>query len=258
MNKTDKDDSKIIVKRIIALLGTRDQSELTEFLNLKKGALTEWKNGKSTSFKKYIVKIAEFFNVSLDFLILGKQTFSLSNDEEMILKMYRLIEEKDQPIAKRTLENMALKNVDNARQSGKENVFEVKKQTDYESVLDIAKRFDWVDPHEKVTVRKMLEKKLAFQADKVYENYRRQGREISREAVDIVKMYSQLDENDKAEISEVLKDMTVRQVEEYLHGQREETNITFAVARSDDNEAPRIITNELDDVLNAPDVTDEY
>ena len=49
----------------------KTQKNLTDFLGLKKTTFTSWKSGKNTSYTKHIGEIAEFFNVSTDYL-LGK------------------------------------------------------------------------------------------------------------------------------------------------------------------------------------------
>ena len=51
---------------------SKTQKELCEYLGVKKQAFTDWKNGKSTSYLKYLPQIAEFFGVSVDYL-LGKE-----------------------------------------------------------------------------------------------------------------------------------------------------------------------------------------
>ncbi len=61
-----------ILDRITMLLNGKDQKELTEYLGLKNVAFSEWKSGKSKSFRKYLIKIATFFGVSLDYLVYGK------------------------------------------------------------------------------------------------------------------------------------------------------------------------------------------
>lgn len=64
-----------IIDKIITLLeeNNRTQKELTDFLGLDKSTFSAWKNGKSQSYNKYLSKIAEFFNVSTDYL-LGNET----------------------------------------------------------------------------------------------------------------------------------------------------------------------------------------
>lgn len=75
-----------IIDRISLLLAGRDQKELTNYLGLKSVAFSEWKSGKSKSYRKYLIEIAEFFNVSLDYLVYGKE---LNDDEQELLKSYR-------------------------------------------------------------------------------------------------------------------------------------------------------------------------
>lgn len=59
--------------RILLLLKEqrKTQKQLMDFLGLGKTAFTGWKNGDNFSYKKHIDRIAEFFNVSTDYL-LGK------------------------------------------------------------------------------------------------------------------------------------------------------------------------------------------
>ena len=81
-----------ILDRISKLLNGRDQRELTDFLGIKSVAFSEWKSGKSKSYKKYLIEIADFFNVSIDYLVYGKEINSiqdnLSEDEKRLLNMY--------------------------------------------------------------------------------------------------------------------------------------------------------------------------
>ena len=72
-----------ILDRIIMLMGSRDQKELTKYLQLNAVAFSDWKSGKSNSYKKYLIEIAKFFNVSIDYLVYGKTSDnSLRTDEE--------------------------------------------------------------------------------------------------------------------------------------------------------------------------------
>ncbi len=101
-----------ILNRIIVLLGARDQKELTDFLNLKKTAFTDWKSGKSNSYRKYLIEIAEFFNVSLDYLVYGKETESsnkinlMNANETTMMNLFRMLSEKEQDRVIGRLENM--------------------------------------------------------------------------------------------------------------------------------------------------------
>lgn len=49
----------------------KKQIELTNYLGISKNVFTSWKSGKNTSYTKHIGEIAEFFDVSADYL-LGK------------------------------------------------------------------------------------------------------------------------------------------------------------------------------------------
>lgn len=105
-----------ILNRIISLLGTRDQKELTDFLNLKKTAFTDWKSGKSNSYRKYLIEIAEFFNVSLDYLVYGKenQATTLTADEQELLENYRQLapdrkEEASKKVQELTTQDTSIK-----------------------------------------------------------------------------------------------------------------------------------------------------
>lgn len=45
------------------------QKTLTDYLGINKNAFTNWLNGNNTSYIKHLPQIAEFFNVSVDFLL---------------------------------------------------------------------------------------------------------------------------------------------------------------------------------------------
>lgn len=84
------------------LLGNREQRELTNFLGLKSVAFSEWKSGKSKSYKKYLIEIADFFNISLDYLVYGKEkgcsTFKLTDEEQELLEYFNKLSDKSKGI----------------------------------------------------------------------------------------------------------------------------------------------------------------
>ena len=61
------------IDNIITLLKEQNktQKELCDYLGITKNAFTDWKSGRIKSYTKHLPQIAEFFNVSVDFL-LGK------------------------------------------------------------------------------------------------------------------------------------------------------------------------------------------
>lgn len=67
----------------------KTQKELCDYLGLKQTAFSDWKQGRSKSYTKYLPQIAEFFGCSVDYL-LGKeqkkeavQTDSQSREEKI-------------------------------------------------------------------------------------------------------------------------------------------------------------------------------
>ncbi|MCM1329987.1 MAG: helix-turn-helix domain containing protein [Ruminococcus sp.] len=81
-----------ILDRISELLGNKEQKELTEYLGLQNSAFSDWKTGKSKSFRRYLIEISEFFNVSIDYLVYGKEknlSSELTDTEYELLEKFR-------------------------------------------------------------------------------------------------------------------------------------------------------------------------
>ena len=70
-----------VLNKIIELLDAKNkkQIELTNFLGISKNAFTNWKSGNNTSYIKHLPKIAEFFGVSVDYL-LGKEHLTVEDN----------------------------------------------------------------------------------------------------------------------------------------------------------------------------------
>ena len=60
-----------VLNNILSLLKIQNkkQTELAAHLNLSKNVFTNWKNGDNTSYIKYLPQIAEFLNVTVDYLL---------------------------------------------------------------------------------------------------------------------------------------------------------------------------------------------
>lgn len=56
------------IKQLLKEQG-KSQKDLTDYLGLKKSSFTSWNSGLNTSYKKYIDKIAEFLDVTTDYLL---------------------------------------------------------------------------------------------------------------------------------------------------------------------------------------------
>ena len=54
----------------------KSQKDLCDYLGLKQQAYSDWKSGKSESYKKYLNNIAEFLDVPINYL-LGKDQDSI-------------------------------------------------------------------------------------------------------------------------------------------------------------------------------------
>lgn len=59
------------VEKILALLDENgnEQKDLAHFLGVNAQTISDWKSGKTKSYKRHIDKIAEYFNVSVDYLL---------------------------------------------------------------------------------------------------------------------------------------------------------------------------------------------
>ena len=59
------------VKKILSCMKRRNitDKQLTKDIGINKSAVTDWKTGKTKSYKKYIDKIAEYLGVSVDYLL---------------------------------------------------------------------------------------------------------------------------------------------------------------------------------------------
>ena len=97
-----------INERIFALLLERNasQKELASSIHASTGLVTDWKNNRSTPKMKYICAIADYFGVSVDYL-LGRESsaagMELSPAEQELVTCYRLASDDDRAIVDLTL-----------------------------------------------------------------------------------------------------------------------------------------------------------
>ena len=77
-----------VLDRILMLLkeNNMQQKDLAKAIGLSSNALTGWKNGNNSSYIKHLPKIAEFLNVSVDYL-LGNETES-TNENDFTYALY--------------------------------------------------------------------------------------------------------------------------------------------------------------------------
>lgn len=92
-----------MIDRILYLMEMKgiNANQLTEKLELSKSAITDWKKGKAKPSVDAIIKLSIFFEVSTDFLLLGKENKSsykehtLSEDECKLLDSFRQIGDEE-------------------------------------------------------------------------------------------------------------------------------------------------------------------
>lgn len=83
----------------------KSQKDLTDFLGLTKNTYTNWKAGDNESYKKYIDKIAEFFDVSADYLLgMEKEKSPTANSDETL--MFALYGDDNKDITPEMLEEV--------------------------------------------------------------------------------------------------------------------------------------------------------
>ena len=77
-----------VVERITEMLirTGKSQKELTDFLGVDKATYSDWKNGKTNSYKRYIDKIAEFLGSTYEYILDGTEA---DPDEMELLRLYR-------------------------------------------------------------------------------------------------------------------------------------------------------------------------
>lgn len=91
-----------INERIFYLLKLqgKTQKDLASFTGISQPAITDWKKKGTNPSSDKLVKICEFFNVSLSWLLTGEEINSvnepaLTADEKLFLKYYQQLTERD-------------------------------------------------------------------------------------------------------------------------------------------------------------------
>lgn len=98
-----------INERIFYLLKTKYKTakELGDYIGVATSSISAWKNSGSFPSSKYIIRISEFFNVSIEYLFTGKDIMrsedakssfstplSLSDNELELLEIYRKLDNR--------------------------------------------------------------------------------------------------------------------------------------------------------------------
>ncbi|MBE6535406.1 MAG: helix-turn-helix transcriptional regulator [Ruminococcaceae bacterium] len=64
-------EQNTVIENIVKLLKEqkKTQKNLTDYLGITQNAFTDWKSGRIKSYNKHLPKIAEFFGVSVDYIL---------------------------------------------------------------------------------------------------------------------------------------------------------------------------------------------
>lgn len=86
-----------MIERILKLLSDSGitAKKLTEDINISSSAISEWKKGKGKPSAEAIIKIAEYFNVSTDYILLGK---NINEIDDKILNTFHQLNEDNKDI----------------------------------------------------------------------------------------------------------------------------------------------------------------
>lgn len=75
-----------VLKRIIDLIGPKHGASklLADHLGIHPNVITNWKNGRNKSYRGYLPQIADYFGVSVDYL-LGNEEKTPANTGERVI-----------------------------------------------------------------------------------------------------------------------------------------------------------------------------
>lgn len=81
-----------IIERIFDVMDKKHLKiiELADFLSINSSVVSTWKKRNTNPPSEYIIRICEFLDVSIEYLLTGKESSNnLTTDEEYILRLYR-------------------------------------------------------------------------------------------------------------------------------------------------------------------------
>ena len=89
------------IDKIVVLIKEKgiSQQQFLKDIGLNKSALADWKKGVNESYKKHIERIADYFNVSVDYL-LGRENMTFTETEaqkqtKALLECFNELSEED-------------------------------------------------------------------------------------------------------------------------------------------------------------------
>lgn len=75
-------EQNTVIENVVKLLKEqkKTQKSLTDYLGITQNAFTDWKSGRIKSYNKHLPKIAEFFGVSVDYILGTSAALSEEHD----------------------------------------------------------------------------------------------------------------------------------------------------------------------------------
>ena len=102
----NKNNYELVLQTICNLLKERNlqQKDLCDALHLKNKSFTEWKAGRSTSYMKKLPEIADYFGVSVSYLLGNEEKEkalnenNLTESQKVLLELFNQVPEKQQEL----------------------------------------------------------------------------------------------------------------------------------------------------------------
>lgn len=80
-----------------------NQRELADRIEVSTAIISDWINNKKTPKMKYIIALANYFNVSTDYLLTGKN-YKFNDEEMLLIETYRKMDATEKNIIKLYIE----------------------------------------------------------------------------------------------------------------------------------------------------------
>ncbi len=127
---------EICLQRILALMEENNttNSELSNYIHCASSAISEWKTGKIKTYQKYIVEIADYFDVSADYL-LGRTDLRKGGEWDDLIKQYQLCADEKKNLVNRLLGLVLSDN-------GLPKRVELKDEEDMSAAIELLSLFD--------------------------------------------------------------------------------------------------------------------
>ena len=88
--------------RIFELLDKQNKKakDLAKYIGVSASSVSAWKTENSSPSSKHIIRISEFFNVSIEYLLVGTNNkiseITLSSDESELIETYKKLDRRGQ------------------------------------------------------------------------------------------------------------------------------------------------------------------